>query len=85
MGHFFDAPQTMVRYATEFYEPVVHDYANFGTWTERGAPDASMRATAVWEGILADPAQVMTPPDRLARLDAFIARRSAEGGAPPES
>ncbi|WP_284265967.1 trimethylamine methyltransferase family protein [Roseicyclus amphidinii] len=85
MGHFFDAPQTMARYATAFYEPVVHDYANFGSWTERGALDASTRATAVWEAILAAPAQVMTPPDRLARIDAFIARRSAEGGAPPES
>ena len=31
-GHFFAAPQTMERYNTEFYEPLVHDYANFGTW-----------------------------------------------------
>jgi trimethylamine--corrinoid protein Co-methyltransferase len=84
-GHFFDAPQTMERYANAFYEPVVHDYANFGTWTERGAADASHRATAVWEEILEAEAKLMTPPDRLAKLDAFIARRTAEGGAPPES
>ncbi len=84
-GHFFAAPQTMDRYNTEFYEPVVHDYANFGTWTERGALDASTRATAIWEAIVAADPPPMTPPERLEALDAFIARREAEGGAPPES
>ena len=84
-GHFFAAPQTMERYSTAFYQPVVHDYANFGTWTERGAMDASTRATAVWEGILAADPVPATPPDRLEALRAFIDRRSAEGGAPPES
>jgi len=84
-GHFFAAPQTMERYNTEFYEPVVHDYANFGTWTERGARDATTRATDVWETILAEPEAMMTPPDRMAALEDFIARRTAEGGAPPES
>ncbi|WP_420860239.1 trimethylamine methyltransferase family protein [Marivivens marinus] len=84
-GHFFAAPQTMDRYTTEFYQPIVHDYANFGTWTERGAQDASTRATAVWERILDAPRQAFTPPDRLEALRAFIETRSAEGGAPPES
>lgn len=84
-GHFFDAPQTMERYSTEFYEPVVHDYANFGTWTERGEQDASTRATAIWERIVEAEAPPMTPPDRMEALDAFIAKREAEGGAPPES
>jgi trimethylamine--corrinoid protein Co-methyltransferase len=84
-GHFFDAPQTMARYNSEFYAPIVHDYANFGTWTERGAQDATTRATAVWQAILDAEAPTMLPPDRLEALGAFIARREAEGGAPPES
>ncbi len=84
-GHFFAAPQTMERYTTEFYEPVVHDYANFGTWTERGARDASQRATDVWEGILAEPPAPAIDPERSAALQEFIDTRSAEGGAPPES
>jgi len=84
-GHFFAAPQTMDRYTTEFYEPVVHDYANFGTWTDRGARDASTRATEVWEAILAQPEARMATPDRMAALEDFIARRTAEGGAPPVS
>lgn len=84
-GHFFAAPQTMDRYKTEFYPPIVHDYANYGTWTERGAQDANQRATRVWEGILAQNAQMMLSPDRMDELQTFIDKRTAEGGAPPES
>ena len=84
-SHFFSAPQTMERYNTEFYEPIVHDYANFGTWTERGAKDATTRATAVWKGILAADKRPEVDGDRLDALQAFIAKRTAEGGAPPES
>lgn len=85
-GHFFAAPQTMDRYNTEFYEPVVHDYANFGTWTERGSVDANHRATEVWKGILANPTKApQIDGDRLAALQADIAKRTAAGGAEPES
>ncbi|MEP4198701.1 MAG: trimethylamine methyltransferase family protein [Aliishimia sp.] len=84
-GHFFAAPQTMERYQSEFYEPIVHDYANFGTWTERGAQDASTRATAVWKEIVnAGPGH--TPDgDKLEAMRQYIENRTQEGGAPPES
>jgi len=84
-GHFFAAPQTMERYNTEFYEPIVHDYANFGTWTERGARDANSRATDVWQQIVAAESSVAIDGDRLEALQSYIAKRTAEGGAPPES
>jgi trimethylamine--corrinoid protein Co-methyltransferase len=84
-GHFFATSQTMARYNTEFYEPIVHDYANFGTWTERGGEDASARATAVWKGILAADKRPATDGARVDALHAYIAKRTAEGGAPPES
>ncbi len=84
-GHFFATTQTMARYETEFYDPVVHDYANFGTWTERGAQDASQRATRVWKEILAQPASVSLDEDKVAALQAAIATRTAKGGAEPES
>lgn len=84
-GHFFASSQTMERYNTEFYQPHVHDYANFGTWTERGAIDANHRATGVWKGILANFTAPGQDVDRLDALEDFIARRTAEGGAPPES
>ena len=84
-GHFFASPQTMARYNTEFYEPIVHDYANFGTWTEAGAKDASTRATQIWKDIVA--AHVQPPADhtRVGALKEFIAKRTEAGGAPPES
>ncbi|MEM9708397.1 MAG: trimethylamine methyltransferase family protein [Pseudomonadota bacterium] len=84
-GHFFSASQTMARYSTEFYEPIVHDYANFGTWTERGAVDANHRATAVWQAIVDAKTKPALAADRLGALQDFVARRTAEGGAPPES
>ncbi len=84
-GHFFASPQTMARYNTEFYEPIVHDYANFGTWTDRGAMDATTRATAVWEDILKADVRPKVDADRLMALRGFIERRTADGGAPPES
>ena len=75
----------MDRYNTEFYQPIVHDYANFGTWTERGSIDANERATAVWQGIVRDFQAPDVDGARVEALQAFIDRRSAEGGAPPES
>ncbi|MDA8584717.1 trimethylamine methyltransferase family protein [Rhodobacteraceae bacterium] len=84
-GHFFAAPQTMERYSTEFYEPIVHDYANFGTWTERGARDANTRATGVWKGILAADNRPKMLEARVDALRAYTEKRSAAGGAPPES
>ncbi len=84
-GHFFAAEHTMSRYATAFYDPMVADWSNFGTWTERGAKDASERATEIWQEILAPEPDILLPADRVEALDAFIARRSEEGGAPPVS
>jgi len=83
-GHFFATTQTMARYSTEFYEPVIADWSNIGQWEANGAQDASKRATGKWQELLK-----LSGPNidhnRVADLDAFIAKRSAEGGAPPES
>lgn len=84
-GHFFGAQHTMERYQTAFYEPVAMDWSNHGTWTERGAQTADERATATWKGLLANFKAPYSDPDRLRALDAFIARRTAEGGALPVS
>ena len=52
-GHFFGCDHAMARYRTEFYEHIVADLSNFGTWTENGAIDTHTRATAVWKSIRA--------------------------------
>ena len=82
-GHFFGAAHTMERFHTAFYEPRSWDLSNFGQWSEAGGLTADQRATAIWQARLGDHTDPPHDPDRLATLDAFIARRTAEGGAPP--
>jgi trimethylamine--corrinoid protein Co-methyltransferase len=84
-GHFFGCAHTMDRYQTAFYEPLVGDWSNFGTWTERGGLDASQRATKIWQDIVTNDVRPAMNEDRVAALDRHIARRSEDGGAPPES
>ncbi|MCF2871580.1 trimethylamine methyltransferase family protein [Octadecabacter sp. G9-8] len=84
-GHFFGATHTMERYQTAFYDPVGMDWSNIGTWKERGSEDANTRATAIWKDILRDFVPPKHAPGKIADLDAYIAEKTALGGAPPES
>ncbi|MEM9206363.1 MAG: trimethylamine methyltransferase family protein [Pseudomonadota bacterium] len=81
-GHFFAAAHTMERYQSAFYEPLIADWSNFGTWTERGARDADTRATDLWKAILEKP-PLDVDQNRVEALETFIAKRTAEGGAAP--
>ncbi|MEZ5924239.1 MAG: trimethylamine methyltransferase family protein [Hyphomicrobiaceae bacterium] len=84
-GHFFAAQHTMARYRTAFYEPLVADWSNYGTWTERGAKDANRRACEVWQRLLAATPETLIDSARTEALDAFVGRRTEAGGAPPVS
>lgn len=84
-GHFFAAAHTMERYSTAFYPPLVSDWSNFGQWTENGGLDATRRANGIWKAILADFQPPALDPGVAEALNDFVARRTAEGGAPPES
>lgn len=82
-GHFFAAEHTMARYQTAFYEPLVADLSNFGSWTEAGSKTATERATAVWKRALAEYQPLPGAEEIADRLAPFIEKRMAEGGAPP--
>ena len=84
-GHFFGTQHTMDRYQTQFYEPVVHDFANFGTWRERGSIDTNARATGVWKGILENFKAPAVDQQRVVDLHASIRKMTEAGGAEPES
>lgn len=84
-GHFFACQHTIERFETQFYEPIVYDWSNHGTWVERGEKTATERATGIWQGIVAAGPQVQLAEDRKAAMDAFVVKRKAEGGAEPES
>lgn len=84
-GHFFAAQHTMERYQTAFYDPLIADWSNFGSWTEAGAKTADERATDLWRKTLDEFQPPPIEPARIEELDAFIAKRTHEGGAAPVS
>jgi trimethylamine--corrinoid protein Co-methyltransferase len=84
-GHFFGTTHTLERFETAFHQPTVFSRANLGQWIEAGRPDATDRAAGVarqWIDAHVDPT---IDDSRRAELDDFVARRSAAGGAMPES
>ncbi|MEM9145933.1 MAG: trimethylamine methyltransferase family protein [Pseudomonadota bacterium] len=82
-GHFFGTPHTLARYETAFYAPLVSDWSNFETWTERGAVDATQRANRIYRQTV----DAFTPPPldpaRAEEIDAFVRHRTEAGGADP--
>ncbi|MBU6379433.1 MAG: trimethylamine methyltransferase family protein [Gammaproteobacteria bacterium] len=84
-GHFFGCAHTMARYRTAFYAPLVSDWQNFGQWQASGAKTATERAAQIWRQSV----EAYQPPPRdpavVEALNDFVARRTAEGGAPPVS
>jgi len=77
-GHFFGDPHTMERYQTAFYAPFLSDLRNHEQWEADGAKTATMRATEVWQKVLAEYEPPEMAPDRREALDAYVARRKAE-------
>ncbi len=81
-SHFFQASHTLARYERAFYAPLLSDWRNFETWSEDGALDATMRANRIWKALLAEYQAPPMDPAVAEELDAFVARRKEEGGAP---
>ncbi len=84
-SHFFGCEHTMERYQTAFYDPLVSDWSNYGAWTESGSLTATQRANGIWKKVLNE---FEKPPMDVAVFDeiqAFIERRTSEGGAPVDS
>jgi trimethylamine--corrinoid protein Co-methyltransferase len=83
-GHFFGCEHTQSRYRNAFFSPMISDWRNYETWREAGSPTAYDKANRLYKERLA----AYTPPpidDAIkAELDAFVAKRKAEGGAPTD-
>ncbi len=82
-GHFFAAQHTMDRYAEAFYEPLVADLSNYGTWREGGCRTATDRAVEIWKRSLAEFEPPPSGPLAEERIAGYIERRTAAGGAKP--
>ena len=83
-GHYFGTAHTLERFETAFYAPIISDWRNFETWSEAGSPTAYQKANAVWQKELA--AYERPPMDSAIEeeLDAFVAKRKEQGGAPTD-
>ena len=80
-GHFFGTEHTQERYRDAFYSPILSDWRNFETWQEAGSPIAIERANAEWKSRLAAYEPPPLDPAIREELEAFVAKRKAEGGA----
>ncbi len=83
-GHFFGTQHTQERFRSAFFRPMISDWRNYETWEEAGRPEAAGKAVQLAHDFLA---AYETPPlDDAIReeLDAFVARRTAEGGVPTD-
>ena len=81
-GHFFGAAHTMERYETAFYAPMLSNWDNIRHWLESGRIEAPQRANTIWKQLLAEHQEPPIDPGIAEALDAYVARRKAEGGAP---
>jgi trimethylamine--corrinoid protein Co-methyltransferase len=84
-GHFFATSHTMQRYRDAFYAPLVSDWRNYGAWADDGAKTATERAGMKARETLAAFQPPPLDPAVREQLTDFVARRRAEGGAPPVS
>ena len=81
-GHFFGSSHTLARYESAFYRPLLSDWSNFESWTQAGARDATVRATAIWKKLLGEYVAPPLDPAVSEAISAYVARRTAElGGA----
>src|SRR4051812_1974219 len=83
-GHFFGAEHTQSRYRTAFHKPMLSDWRNYETWQEAGSPELPSKANRIWKELLAAFEPPPMDPAILEELDAFVARRVAEGGVPTD-
>jgi trimethylamine---corrinoid protein Co-methyltransferase len=83
-GHFFGAAHTLARYTDAFYAPMISDWRNHQQWAADGGPRAWQRANALWKQALAEYEPPPIDPAVAEELDAFVARRTEEGGAPTD-
>ncbi len=83
-GHFFGCAHTQARYRTAFFAPMISDWRNYESWREAGSPTAYDTANRLYKQRLA--AFEEPPMDAAIReeLEAFVARRKAEGGVPTD-
>lgn len=83
-GHFFGIEHTQERYETAFYSPFLSDWRNYEQWELDGSKWTAQRANKVWKDILNEFEAPAIDPAIDEELQAFVAKRKEEGGAPTD-
>ncbi|MEM9852600.1 MAG: trimethylamine methyltransferase family protein, partial [Pseudomonadota bacterium] len=83
-GHYFGVKHTQDRYETAFYAPIASDWSNFEAWEIAGGTWSAQRAHKIARDIIDSYEPPAFDPARDEELRAFVARRTAEGGAPTD-
>jgi len=83
-GHFFGIQHTQDRYTEAFYQPFLSDWKNYEAWEAAGGVWTPERAHVMFKEIINE---FEAPPMDVAireELQAFVAKRKEEGGAPTD-
>ena len=80
-SHFFGATQTMERYETAFYTPLLSDWRNFESWRDDGSLDTTQRANKIWKQLLVEYQEPKLEASVEEELSFFVDKRISEGGA----
>ncbi len=83
-GHFFGIEHTQERYETAFYSPFLSDWRNYEQWELDGSKWTAQRANKIWKDILNEFEAPAIDPAIDEELQAFVAKRKEEGGAPTD-
>ncbi|MCR8725456.1 trimethylamine methyltransferase family protein [Frigidibacter sp. ROC022] len=83
-GHFFGTRHTEERYEKAFYQPFLSDWRNYEGWRLSGAVWTAERAHKMFKDIIGSFQPPPMDPGIREELEAFVARRKAEGGAPTD-
>ena len=66
------------------FAPLISDHRSHQQWEEAGRPDAASAANRLWKQALAEHEEPALDPAIAEELDAFVARRIAQGGEPTD-
>ena len=84
MDTLLGTAHTLERFKTAFYTPMVSDWRHFEAWREDGAKTAVQRANKIFKQLLDEYEPPDLDPAIREELDAFVAKRKEEGGAPSD-
>jgi trimethylamine---corrinoid protein Co-methyltransferase len=83
-GHYFGCAHTQERYTTAFYSPIASDWRNFEAWQLDGSVWTAERAHRIYKSILEEFEEPAMNGAHREALQAFVAKRKQEGGAPTD-